>query len=213
MASSPVHIKYVAVFCASTLGNGTGFAKAAEHLGEVLAKEKLHLVYGGGSMGLMGCVSEAARAGGSQVIGVMSAPLKHLLGETKGQELVVPGMMERKIEMLSQSDAFIAMPGGIGTLDEIFHVATWNLLNIHQKPIGFLNVNHFYDSLLSFFDRTMELGFISPPARRLLMSADTAEELIEKLRAYKHEPHPNALSVNWSAGSSRKRPLDLSLHL
>ena len=147
----------------------------------------------------MGCVSEATRARGSQVIGIIPAPLKHLLGETKGQELVVPGMLERHVETLSQSDAFIAMPGGIGTLDEIFHVATWNHLNIHQKPIGFLNVNHFYDGLLTFFDRAMELGFISPPARRLLISASTAEELIEKLRAYKHEPHPDALSVNWSA--------------
>ena len=130
-----------------------------------------------------------------------------------GEELQVSSMHERMAHMLTKSDAFIALPGGYGTLEEIFQIISWAQLNIHQKPIGLLNVNNFFDDLLSFLDHAVEQKFISPSARRLLISASTADELIDKLQAFVHVSDSVMALINWSDGSSKKCRLDLTIRL
>jgi uncharacterized protein (TIGR00730 family) len=155
MASSSVpKIKNICVFCGSNPGKEKEFLESANHLGQVLAERKIHLVYGGGSLGLMGGVSIAAFLGGSQVLGVVPEALTKgdIIGRTIGEELQVSTMFDRMNTMFNHADAFIALPGGLGTLEEIFHISSWAQLHIHHKPIGLLNVNGFYDKLLSFLD-------------------------------------------------------------
>jgi uncharacterized protein (TIGR00730 family) len=123
-------------------------------------------VYGGGSLGLMGGVSIAAFLGGSQVLGVIPKALAKwdIIGKTIGDELQVSTMSDRLNTMFNHVDAFIALPGGLGTLEEIFHISSWAQLHIHHKPIGLLNVNRFYDNLLSFLDHDMEQKFLTSSA-------------------------------------------------
>ncbi|KAL5733108.1 hypothetical protein ACOSQ2_032800 [Xanthoceras sorbifolium] len=152
----------------------------------VLAEKKIHLVYGGGNIGLMGRVSKAAYDGGSQVLGVIPKALSvgGITGNTIGEVQIVSDMHERKAEMFSHADAFIALPGGFGTLEELFEVTSWAQLKIHQKPIGLLNICGFYDGLLSFLDHAVENQFISPLARRIIVTASNVHQLIEQLEAF-----------------------------
>ena len=115
--------------------------------------------------------------------------------------------------LLEKFDAFIALPGGYGTLEEIFQIVSWAQLNIHQKPIGLLNVNNFFDGLLSFLDHAVEHKFISPSARRILISTSTADELIDKLNAFVYVSDPVMTLMNWAEDKSKKRRLDLTLRL
>ena len=156
--SSSHHIKNICVFGGSSPGKEIAFLEAANHLGQVLAEKKIHLVYGGGSLGLMGGVSMAAFLGGSQVLGVVPKALANgdIIGKTIGEELQVPTMSDRLNTMFNHADAFIALPGGLGTLEEIFHISSWAQLHIHHKPIGLLNVNGFYDNLLSFLNQVVK---------------------------------------------------------
>ena len=207
--------KNICVFCGSTIGKNVEFVNAANHLGMVLAERKIKLIYGGGSLGLMGCVSTAAYIGGSQVLGIIPSALvgRNISGGTVGEEFQVSSMHERIARMLTNADAFIALPGGFGTLEEIFQIVSWAHLNIHQKPIGLLNVNNFFDSLFIFLDQAVEQGFISSSARKILVSASTAEELIDKLQTYVHEPDPATARINWTVESRKKQKLDLTLRL
>ncbi|XVE61928.1 hypothetical protein DITRI_Ditri06bG0077600 [Diplodiscus trichospermus] len=138
--NSAHQIKSICVFCGSNPGKNTKFVEAANNLGKVLAKRKIHLVYGEGSLGLMGCVSTSAHVGGSQVLGIIPTALAegNFVGKTVGEELRVPTMQDRIPKMLDNSDAFIALSGGIGTLEENFQIASWAQLNIHHKPIDLL---------------------------------------------------------------------------
>ncbi|XVE81473.1 hypothetical protein DITRI_Ditri15bG0067000 [Diplodiscus trichospermus] len=123
-------------------------------------------------------------------------------------------MQDRISKMLDNSDAFIALPGGIGTLDEIFQIASWAQLNIHHKPVGLLNVDGFFDKLLSFLDQAKEENFISHSARQIFIFASTVEEMVDKLEDFVYKPDPVAAQINRSKGnSSKKRKMDLSLHL
>ena len=148
----------ICVFCGSSPGKSGEFVEAAETLGKVLAEQKIHLVYGGGSRGLMGCVATTAQNNGSQVLGVIPKALAvgNIVGKTIGDEVQVSSMHERMSIMLMNADAFIALPGGFGTLEEIFQIVSWAQLQIHQKPIGLLNVDGFYNVLLSFLDYAVE---------------------------------------------------------
>ncbi|XP_073061908.1 cytokinin riboside 5'-monophosphate phosphoribohydrolase LOG3-like [Primulina eburnea] len=137
------------------------YEEVVENLGITLAKKKIHLVYGGGEVGLMEKVAKAAHAGGSEILGIIPITLANLTGPTIGEEMKVDNMYERITQMIKHSDAFITLPGGFGTLEEIFHTVCWAQLNIHNKPIGLLNVNNYYDKLLSFLDDGVEQGFIS----------------------------------------------------
>jgi len=148
-------IKSVCVFCGSSLGNNKLYIEAAEKLGVYLAEKKITLVYGGGNIGLMGVIADAALKNGGKVIGVMPGHLaKHEIAHTGLTEFfVTDDMMERKKKLIEISDAFISMPGGFGTLDESSEVLTWNQLRLIQKPFGLLNVDGYYDDLLKFIDR------------------------------------------------------------
>ena len=176
----------------------------------------MHLVYGGGNLGLMGAVSKSVQEGGSQVLGIIPKPLagEKFIGKTNGEEYLVSGMSERFIEMINHADAFIALPGGLGTLEDIFTITSWANLNIHQKPVGLLNVNHFFDFLLVFLDDAKRLGFISKSAKDIVMTARRADELIDQLQAYTPKIDPLVSKLDWSDnGRGKKRRVDLNLSL
>uniref|UniRef100_A0ACD5WDJ8 Uncharacterized protein n=1 Tax=Avena sativa TaxID=4498 RepID=A0ACD5WDJ8_AVESA len=178
-------VRAVCVFCGSKPGNRPSFSAAALDLGKQLVERKLDLVYGGGSGGLMGLVSKAVHDGGRHVLGVIPSALlpEEVSGETLGEVKVVRDMHERKSEMAKHSDAFIALPGGYGTIEELLEIITWAQLGIHNKPVGLLNVDGYYNSLLSLFDKGVEEGFIDDAARNIFVLAETAADLLTKLTA------------------------------
>ncbi|GFY95200.1 putative lysine decarboxylase family protein [Actinidia rufa] len=178
--------KRVCVFCGSNSGNRKVFSDAAIDLGNELVMRKIDLVYGGGSVGLMGLISQRVYDGGCHVLGVIPKPLVPLeiSGETVGEVRIVSDMHERKAEMAREADAFIALPGGYGTMEETLEMITWSQLGIHKKPVGLLNVDGYYNSLLALFDNGVEEGFIKAGARHIVLSAPTAKELLEKMELY-----------------------------
>jgi len=164
----------------------------------------------------MGGVSIAAFLGGSQVLGgrPQSFSKRDIIGKTIGEELQVPTMSNRLNTMFNHDDAFIALPGGLGTLKEIFHISSWAQLHIHHKPIGLLNVNGFYDNFLSFLDQAVEQKFLTSSARQIIISAATAEQLINQLQSFIPVIDPSMSRINWSTKESGKKlRLDLSLRL
>jgi cytokinin riboside 5'-monophosphate phosphoribohydrolase len=207
-------ITKICVFCGSSSGKNEKFVEVAHNLGQVLAERKINLIYGGGSLGLMGCVSTAAYVGGSKVLGIIPKALTegNITGKTVGDEMKVSTMQERIDKMILFADAFIALPGGLGTLEEIFQTASWAKLRIHQKPIGLLNINGFYDGLLSFLDHVVEQKFMTNKDRQIFISASTASELIDRLQAF--EPETTTAPIDWSNKDISKKPrLDLNLSL
>ncbi|XP_058006914.1 cytokinin riboside 5'-monophosphate phosphoribohydrolase LOG1-like isoform X2 [Hevea brasiliensis] len=151
-----------------------------------LVERKIDLVYGGGSVGLMGLISQTVFNGGCHVLGVMPKALSphEISGETIGEMRTVADMHQRKAEMARHADAFIALPGGYGTLEELLEIIAWSQLGIHDKPVGLLNVDGYYNSLLALFDKGVEEGFIKDTARHIVVIAETAAELIKKMEEY-----------------------------
>ncbi|KAG8091987.1 hypothetical protein GUJ93_ZPchr0012g21281 [Zizania palustris] len=194
--------KSICVFCGSSQGKKRSYHDAAIELGNELVARSIDLVYGGGSIGLMGLVSQAVFDGGRHVIGVIPKTLMtpEISGQTVGEVRPVADMHQRKAEMARQSDAFIALPGGYGTLEELLEVITWAQLGIHHKPVGLLNVDGYYNSLLTFIDKAVEEGFINPSARRIIVLAPTARELMEKLEEYVPYHDRVASKLNWEMG-------------
>ncbi|XP_073031534.1 probable cytokinin riboside 5'-monophosphate phosphoribohydrolase LOGL10 isoform X1 [Primulina eburnea] len=182
----PSRFKRICVFCGSSPGKNPSYQLAAIQLGKELVERSIDLVYGGGSIGLMGLVSQAVYDGGRHVLGVIPRTLMpiEITGEPVGEVRAVSDMHQRKAEMAKQADAFIALPGGYGTLEELLEVITWAQLGIHDKPVGLLNVDGYYNSLLSFVDKAVDEGFITPSARHIIVSAPTAHELMSKLEDY-----------------------------
>ncbi|KAG6599111.1 Cytokinin riboside 5'-monophosphate phosphoribohydrolase LOG5, partial [Cucurbita argyrosperma subsp. sororia] len=178
--------KRVCVFCGSSAGKRNCYREAAVELAGELVSRRLDLVYGGGSIGLMGLVSQEVHNGGGHVIGIIPKTLmrKEITGETVGEVRPVADMHQRKAEMARHSDCFIALPGGYGTLEELLEVITWAQLGIHDKPVGLLNVHGYYNSLLSFIDKAVDDGFIMPSQRSIIVSAPNAKELVQKLEEY-----------------------------
>ncbi len=165
----------ICVYCGSSNGVRPQYKEAAEALGRLIARRGLGLVYGGGSVGLMGRVAAGALAEGGEVIGVIPEKLMGLeLGRTDLTELlVVPDMHTRKKKMADLSDAFVALPGGYGTLEELFEAVTWTQLNYHKKPVGLLNVEGYYDALVDFLERAVAENFVrSVHAELVLVDAD-----------------------------------------
>jgi hypothetical protein len=180
-----VALRSVCVFCGSSSGNGDHWASVARSLGTLLADRGITLVYGGGTVGLMGEVADAALAAGGEVVGVIPAGLftrevAHR-GVTELHE--VGSMHERKALMYDRSDAFIAMPGGFGTLDELAEVLTWTQLGLHGKPAALLDVEGFWDPLVALLDRMAASGFLKPHNRELLAVRDTPEGVLDHLAA------------------------------
>jgi uncharacterized protein (TIGR00730 family) len=151
-------------------------------------------------------VSIAVFLGGSQVLGVVLKALAKgdIIEKIIGEELQVSTMSNRMNAMFNHADAFIALPGGLGTLEEIFHIFSWAQLHIHHKPIGLLNVNGFYDNLLSFLDQVVEQKFLTSSARQIIISAATAEQLINQLQSFIPVLDPSISRINWSTMESRK---------
>ncbi|TYJ29835.1 hypothetical protein E1A91_A06G093600v1 [Gossypium mustelinum] len=175
--------KRLCVFCGSNSGHRQVFSDAALELGNELVKRKIDLVYGGGSVGLMGLISKTVYDGGCHVLGIIPKALMPLeiSGETVGEVRTVLDMHERKAAMARESDAFVALPGGYGTMEELLEMITWSQLGIHKKTVGLLNVDGYYNNLLALFDNGVKEGFIKPSARHIIVSAPTAKELMVKM--------------------------------
>jgi len=179
-------MKRIAVYCGSNKGARPEYAAAAHELGALLARKKIELVYGGGMVGLMGVVADAALKNGGHVIGVI--PEKLVIREVVHEKLpdlrVVKNMHERKALIAELSDGFIALPGGYGTYEEFCEVLAWGQLGYHQKPFGLLDVAGFYRGILEFFDHATREGFIRPKHRELVMVEEDAEKLLHRLETF-----------------------------
>jgi uncharacterized protein (TIGR00730 family) len=179
-------MKAVCVFCGSSPGGDPAYLEAARTTGAAIARRGLTLIYGGAKVGLMGAVADAALAAGGQVVGVLPKALmiKEIGHPGLSRLEVVASMHERKARMAELSDGFIALPGGAGTLEEIFEIWTWGQLGFHDKPAGFLNVAGYYDKLAGFLDHTVGEAFVKPVHRDMLIFHDQPEPLLEALAAY-----------------------------
>ncbi|CAN6298165.1 unnamed protein product [Urochloa humidicola] len=199
-------VRTICVFCGSRPGNRPSFSAAALDLGKQLVERQINLVYGGGSGGLMGLVSKAVHDGGRHVLGVIPSALlpEEVSGETLGEVKVVRDMHERKSEMARHADAFIALPGGYGTIEELLEIIAWAQLGIHNKPVGLLNVDGYYNSLLSLFDKGVEEGFIDTKARNIFILADTAAELLNKLTEARLDAEVDDDNDDTTAGEEEK---------
>ena len=189
-------IRSVCVYCGSSLGESQVYTAQAQILGRLLAENGIRLVYGGGRIGLMGVVAEAALAAGGEVVGIIPNHLHDWeVGHTGLTELhVVDSMHTRKRMMVEMSDAFIALPGGLGTLDEFFEVVTWRQLKLHDKPVIILNVEDYWHPLLALIEAVIERGFARRTATNLFTIVDSAEALIPVLRSEPAPEHPPATS-------------------
>jgi uncharacterized protein (TIGR00730 family) len=184
-------IERICVFCGSSSGTREMYVEQAQRLGRTMGGRGIGLVYGGGGIGLMGTVAQAVIEAKGEVIGVIPYALatkERALGVTNGANVemrVVRTMHERKAMMTDLADAFIALPGGLGTFDELFEALTWAQLGIHQKPIGILNIEGYFDPLLSMIDRAIEEGFVLPRYRRLIVESYDIEDLISRFLNYR----------------------------
>ena len=180
-------MRRVCVFSGSSPGQHPAHRRAASEIGSLLAREGVGLVYGGASVGLMGAVADAARRAGGEVIGVIPRSLvEREVAHTGLDDLRVVGSMhERKALMAELSDAFVALPGGIGTLEEIFEVWTWGQLGSHAKPCALLNTRGFYDRLLGFLDHVVDEAFLKPTHRGMLIVEEEPGAVLRALRAYR----------------------------
>lgn len=179
-------IRTVCVYCGSGPGARPAYAETARQLGALLAREGIGLVTGGGKVGLMGVIADAVLETGGQAVGIIpQALLDREVGHTGLTELVVVQTMhERKALMAARADAVIALPGGLGTLEEITEMLTWAQLGIHSKPCGLLNVAGYYDALVRFLDHAVAERFIRQPHREMLTVASSPEEMLAGLRAH-----------------------------
>jgi uncharacterized protein (TIGR00730 family) len=189
-------MRSVCVFCGGNPGARPSYAAAARQLGEALAARGLALVYGGASVGLMGAVADAALAGGGRVYGVLPGFMTRREVAHRGlTELALVGSMhERKAEMAARSDAFVALPGGFGTLDELFEVLTWSQLGLHQKPVALLDVDGYFAPLVAFLDHATAEGLIRPEYRAMLFVERDADALLDRLASHVAPSVPQALT-------------------
>lgn len=184
-------MKRLAIYCGSALPANPSYVEAARHVGRTLAGRGIGIVYGGGRLGLMGAVADAALEAGGEVIGVIPEALVTAEVAHNGcTELrVVQTMHQRKALFTDLSDGFVTLPGGVGTMDELWEAISWAQLGYHAKPVGLLNVSGFYDQLVAFNQHMIDTGFIRPQHASILLHADAIEQLLDKMAAYEaHEP-------------------------
>lgn len=179
-------LRRLCVFCGANTGLRPAYADAAVTLAGLLAERGIELVYGGGSVGLMGCLADAVLARGGRVTGVIPRTLfrREAVHEGLTELVVVDSMLERKTVMIERADAFAALPGGFGTIDELFEVLTWSQLGMHAKPCGLLDIEGFYGGLLAFLDHQVREGFLRPGHRALVHVEATPEALLARLDAF-----------------------------
>lgn len=173
----------ICVYCGSKSGANKKYVHAAEALGRAIARHGMRLVYGGGNVGLMGSLADAVLAGGGGVTGVIPAALRdrELAHTDLGELIVVEDMHERKATMAARADAFVALPGGYGTLEELFEAVAWAQLGFHQKPVSLLNSHGYFDHLIAFLDHAMDVELLRPQHRALLQIESDPDELIAVL--------------------------------
>jgi len=176
----------VCVFLGSNPGNDPAYIQAARDLGAELARRGLTTVYGGSNVGCMGALADSALAAGGKVIGIIPISLqkKEIAHTSLTEQHVVASMHERKALMAKLSDAFVALPGGLGTLEELCEILTWAQLGFHKKPCGALNINHYYDGLMTFLDYSVTQGFVRREHRGMLLAAATPGDLLDSFDSY-----------------------------
>ena len=185
-------MKRVCVFSGSSPGADPAYRAAATDLGRHLAERGIELVYGGAHVGLMGVLADAALAAGGRVIGVIPRSLveREIAHPGLGDLRVVDSMHERKAQMAELADAFVALPGGVGTLEELFEVYTWNQLGLHAKPLGLLNVRGYFDGLVRFLDHAVEERFITRESRAMLLVGEDLDALLDGLAGWQAPSQP-----------------------
>jgi len=188
-------LKAIAVFCASSEGNDTKIISEAETLGKTLAKEHITLVYGAAKIGIMGKIAKASLDNHGKVIGVIPEflKLKEVVHLGLTELITTENMHERKLKMHELSDGFITLPGGFGTLEELFEIITWAQLGLHQKPIGLLNINGFYDDLISMLETMVTKGLLKMENFELLIVDNDINRLLDKMRNFKPQDVPKWL--------------------
>ena len=192
-------MKNIVVYCGSNLGNTPDYYEAAREMGQAIARRYGCLVYGGGKIGLMGTVADAALAAGGEVIGVIPTFLREKeVAHTGLTELIeTPDMTTRKNKMIELADGFVAMPGGLGTYEELFEVLSQAQLRLHDKPIGILNIGGFFDALLNMMQQTATAGFMPQANMNLLCVADNAEEVLKKMADYRFVDAQKWVEPSW----------------
>lgn len=184
--SDPIKLSRICVFCGSSPGARPAYATAARELADVLVEHRIELVYGGGRVGLMGVLADRVLERGGHVIGVIPQALMDLeVGHSGLPDLrIVQSMHERKALMADLADAFVALPGGLGTLEESFEILTWSQLGLHAKPCGLLNVAGYYDALLAFLDLSVDERFVRPEHVAVLQVESDAARLVQRLETF-----------------------------
>ena len=190
-------LKRICIFCGTSAGKSPIYREKAIEVGQILASLGIGIVYGGGSVGLMGAMAEAGQAAGAEVIGIITKDLLDIEVANRAipRLCVVGSMHERKALMADLSDGFIAMPGGFGTFEEFTEVVTWSQLGVHRKPCGLLNVNNYYDSLLNMCDTAVAEGFVTPIDRKLIVSDSDPRNLIDRLNKFDVPPPSKWLTM------------------
>ncbi len=190
-------MKSICVYCGSNPGRDPVFVTSAREVGKRLAEAGLDIVYGGGRVGLMGEVADAALAAGGRVIGVIPEflALKEVAHQGLTELYVVQSMHARKAKMAHLSDGFISLPGGIGTMEEMFEIWTWGQLGQHRKPVGLLNVEGYYDDLVAFLDKMAAQNFLAPDHRASLMVAEEVSDLLDAFKSYDAPPSDVGLKI------------------
>ena len=182
-------IKQLTVYCGSSPGNNAVYAESARALGRLLAQRGITLVYGGGRVGMMGQLADAALEAGARVTGVITRHLYNMeVGHTGTDLQIVDTMHERKARMAELGDGFVMLPGGLGSLDEFFEVLTWAQLGLHSKPCGLLNVYGYFEELMRFLEHVHQEQFMSPGARQLILHHSEPELLLDTMMAYSPVP-------------------------
>ncbi|KAF9304897.1 hypothetical protein BGZ74_000263 [Mortierella antarctica] len=197
--------KFITVFCGASPGRDPEYVEMAKELGREMLKRNYGLVYGGGSYGLMGAIAQTIHEGGGKVIGVIPAALKKIerpeIGETNndliyGEERVVPDMHTRKAMMNKLCDAFITLPGGYGTMEELLEITTWSQLSIHAKPVMLFNMKGYFEHLLKFIEHSIEEKFVVEWSAGVIVAGSTAVEVLDKLEVY--QPPKSRFALQWN---------------
>lgn len=189
-------LESICVFCGSSEGNDKKIIDSASQLGATLAKNKITLVYGAAKIGIMGLIAKSALDNNGKVIGIIPEflKLKEVVHLGLTELISTENMHDRKLLMQNKSDGFITMPGGMGTMEELFEILTWLQLGLHSKPIGLLNVNHFYDDLIKMLEKMVKKGFLSMENFELLIVDNDIDVLLKKMKNFKDPQKPKWLN-------------------
>ncbi len=182
-----MHLKNITVFCGANSGANPEFATTGHKVGSILAGRNTGIIYGGAKIGIMGAVADGALAHGGRVTGILPHFLsaREIAHDGLSELIVVDSMHERKLKMYAMSDGFLVLPGGFGTMDELFETLTWAQLGLHQKPIGILNTRHYYDDLIALVERMASEMILKDIYRSMMIVSDDIEELLDKMEHYK----------------------------